>query len=165
MTRKRGGPMPIASFEDFSQSMCELLAIEPPPMESNSDGDTGFVVNYQGVDISFIKGRQNQEADLLMVIDFGIPPADKEADVLKDVMEANCVMRGVGAPCFMRHPADGMIALRYSFLCQQVDVRHVYEAIVAAADAVESWREQYFGSDNGGRESAIPAAPSLSSFV
>jgi hypothetical protein len=140
--------MAIATFDDFCDSICDLIGVAAPTLEPDASGLVGFTVTHHETAISFLKADRGDEPGILMMVDFGAPPADKAPAVMLSLLDANFLMMGVGAPSFGRNPATGEISLQQSFLLSQVDVRNIYQGIANAADTVATWRKTNFHDES-----------------
>ena len=157
--------MAVVSFDDFCHSICGLIGVEPPSLEPEPDGTVGFTVTYHDASVGFMKADREGEEGLLMMVEFGIPPPEKESDILRVLMDANFRMTGVGTPAFTRNPDTGEIALHYGFLLSQVDVQNVYQGIATAAETVAHWRSNYFLDEPPQHEALGNAGLSAANFA
>lgn len=136
--------MAVHDFSDLTIGLCGLLELPMPSLEPNEAGTVGFTVVYDGARIGFVQAEGGDAADLLMLVELGPVPPEKELEVLRGLMDANYVMRAGGAPAFTRHPHTQDIVLRYSFKYAEVDVDRLVDSLATAADAVVNWREAHF---------------------
>jgi|JI10StandDraft_1071094.scaffolds.fasta_scaffold100976_2 hypothetical protein len=136
--------MASSSFEDFCTSLCELIGVMPPALEPDAHGTTGFTVVYREATIGFVKDERAAQAGLLMVVELGAPPPDRELDVLRRLLDGNFTMLGVGSPTFARNPSMGHLWLCHTFQLAQLDVQRIFQGISAAADVVDSWKSHHF---------------------
>jgi hypothetical protein len=136
--------MALQSFEDFCTSLCAVLGVDAPPLDPDMYGDVGFTVTYRGAHIGFTQSGHGEARAALMSVTFGLPPPDKEAEILRALMEANYLMARFGAPAFMRNPVTGEISLHYCMQLSQVDIPTVYSSIAHAAEAVAEWNKGHF---------------------
>ena len=136
--------MPVTSFDDFCASICDLIGVDPPPLEADANGVVGFTVTHREARIAFVERERGNQPGVLRIVEFGAAPAEKELQVLRGLMEANYLMTGVGAPAFVLNPVTGEISFHESFLLSEVDVQAVYQSIATAADAVDEWKKTHF---------------------
>jgi hypothetical protein len=136
--------MAVESFEDFCVSTCHLMSVEVPPLEPDESGMVGFHVTCRGANVAFMKGENDGEPALRMIVEFGPPPPEKELEILRGLMDANFLMGGMGAPAFVRNPSTGEVLLQHSLRLSQVDVQDVCCGIENAVDAVAKWKTTHF---------------------
>ncbi len=136
--------MASSSFEDFCTSLCALIGVLPPGLAPDAHGVTGFTVVYREAAIGFVKDERGEQAGLLIVVELGAPPPDRELDVLRRLMDGNFTMLGVDSPAFARNPSTGHLWLCQSFQLAQLDVQRIFHGISAAADVVDSWKLHHF---------------------
>lgn len=150
--------MAASSFEDFCTSLCDLIGVVPPVLAPDAHGVTGFTVVYREATIGFVKDERSAQAGLLMVVELGAPPPDKELDILRRLMDGNFTMLGVDSPAFARNPTTGHLWLCHTFQLAQLDVQQIFQGISTAADVVDGWRTHYF------LDEPLPQTPAGSGF-
>lgn len=151
--------MPVVSFEEACTSLCELMGVEPPALVEDAAAGVGFTVTFREAVSTFVPAMLGEDAALLMTVSFGAPPPDREAEALRQLMNANFLMGGIGAPAFGRDPETREVSLRRSLLLSQVQAQDLYRDIAEAALAVAQWREaDCFAADEAGE----PPADALS---
>jgi hypothetical protein len=141
---EKNAAMAVASFEVFCADLCALMGVPAPPLEPSPAGVIGFTVEYRGAKVAFIKPDETREPGILMMVTFGTPPAEIEADVLRVLMEGNFLMMGMNAPVYARHPLTSEISLHHNFPLLQTDVHTIAAAIENAAEMAQIWARSYF---------------------
>ena len=133
--------MAVMNFDDLCTSLCSLAGVAAPSLEPDENGLVGFTLNRDGVDIGFVQGESGGEPGMLMIVDFGTPKDGSKQEVLRELLETNFLISGVGAPAFVRNPFTGAIALHQSCLLSQAHVEELYQVSVRASDAAIRWKD------------------------
>jgi hypothetical protein len=136
--------MPAANFDDFCTSLCTLIGVPPPVLEPDANGVIAFTVIHRDARIAFVDRARGNQPGVLMIVEFGAAPPEKELEILRGLMEANFLMTGVGAPAFVLNPLTREISFHQSYLLSEVDVPAVYQGLATAANAVHEWNEDHF---------------------
>jgi hypothetical protein len=136
--------MAVASFEDFCVELCGLMGAPVPELEPSPSGIIGFTVNYRDTVIGFMKPAETMEPGVLMLVQLGAAPRERQLEVLRILMEANFLMWGVCAPHYALNPATGAISLHYAFTVSQASAQSIFQSVLRSADIVQNWRETYF---------------------
>lgn len=131
--------MSLSPFEAFCEELCELLHQPVPRLHPDPNGQLAFTVVADGVPVSFYQGRPHEGAEVLMLVDFGDYPREREGDFLRNLMEANAVMRGPGSPAYGVHPSTGTIVLRATYTEHEMNAQRAAATLVAAVRAVQAW--------------------------
>lgn len=129
--------MALTSFDDLCASLCSLVGIDAPQLAPDEDGVVGFTITLDEVDIGFVQGARDGEPGMLMVANFGAPDEASEVRVLRELMSANFLLSGVGAPAFVRNPVTREFSLHQSWLLSQITAQDLYQTTLRAANAVK----------------------------
>jgi hypothetical protein len=136
-------PLAVPSFEDFCESICKLIGVQPPSLSEGEEDELAFEVTLDDVQVEFAQDASAGEPGFLMSIQFGPPPAELEATVLAELMNANFELAGVGTPWFSRSRRTRDVYLHKAYTLAQADVHDIYASLARAAGASLQWRKTY----------------------
>jgi hypothetical protein len=140
--------MAAANFDDCYTQICGLFNLEPELVEPDKNGKRGFTVTYRDADISFLERATAEAPSVSMLVKFGIPPADKTAEILSALMGASFLMLDQDGPTFMQEPDTGDIFLHRVMSLEKLHVPALPTLFDQLADQVARWSRGYFLDDN-----------------
>lgn len=150
MNRAVRGAVAVASFQVLCEGVCGLFEVQPPPLQPDANGLTGFTLQLRGVDISVVEAPAGMAPAVFVLVEFGAPPAGRELDTWHALLDANFLMLGAHAPSFSRNPVTGDVVLQYACTLHEATCEGLCESIRAIADVAARWRQDYFLLDTPG---------------
>ncbi len=136
--------MAVASFQVLCEGVCGLFGVAPPRLQADANGLTGFTLQVQDVDISVVEGPAGTTPAVLLLVEFGAPPAGRELQAWHTLLDANFLLLGAHAPCFSRNPVTGDVVLQQASALQDVSCEALVERIRSIAEVAARWRQDPF---------------------
>lgn len=136
--------MAVASFQVLCEGVCGIFGVQPPGLQPDANGLTGFTLQLRGVDISVVEAPAGASPEVFVLVEFGAPPAGRELETWHALLDANFLMLGANAPSFSRNPVTGDVVLQYASTLHDATCEALCESIRAIADVAARWRQDYF---------------------
>ena len=139
--------MAVASFQVLCEGVCEIFGVTPPPLQPDANGLTGFTLQLQGVDISVVEaptGPGGPSPAALVLVEFGVPPPERELQTWHALLDANFLMLDANAPSFSRNPMTGEVVLQHACTLHDTTCEDLCGRLLAIAEVAVRWRRDYF---------------------
>ncbi|MES2634607.1 MAG: CesT family type III secretion system chaperone [Pseudomonadota bacterium] len=137
--------MSVANFQALCDGFCEAANAPAPQLAPDDQGVMVFSTEIADVAVNIMHTQATHPDSAFVLIDFGPPPPEREAEALRTVLLINFTMLGVEtASTFSIHPIYGHVTLqaRYPFHGRSgVELLRSVRTLVAMA---LQWRETYF---------------------
>lgn len=96
------------------------------------------------VECAMLLARHEQAQGMLICqVDFGLPPAEKMADVLHSLLELNYLQASQGA-CFTMAPGTGHVVYVLCLPIEALDAESLADTFEACAAHARQWRAHHF---------------------
>jgi len=140
------------AFAELAEALCRAAGTSLPPLTPDTAGGFGFRLEIDGVTVSVTHYPAHFPEHAFVLVGFGPVPASAEADVFRELLNANLVMLRPGAPAFARDPLDGQIVLQASCALAETSGDALLAGIrVAVGKAIEWRRAHRLSPDQGDR--------------
>ncbi|HVZ46012.1 MAG TPA: CesT family type III secretion system chaperone [Ramlibacter sp.] len=140
--------MAIADIEELCKGFCELAGAAPPALTRGADGTRAATIRMEGVDVAMQQFADRYEDIVFLAADLGEPPAGRELEAWRLLMEANLRMTGTSAPSFSRSPVTGRAVLHWPCPLMEATVTDFRRRVIALVEAARQWREDHFLDDS-----------------
>lgn len=134
--------MPVATFHDLAAELCAAAGVVTPPLMPSADGAVAFTLHTQGVEIA-LSHDPRHPGYAFALIAFGQPPQYREAEVYRELLEANLMMLGADAPAFSLNAVDGRVILQYPWPLAQASGDVLWVGLSAVVGRALAWREDF----------------------
>lgn len=111
-----------------------------PPLDPDGCGGLGLRMEIDGIAVSVMHYPAHFPEHAFVLVVFGPVPASAEAEVFRELLDANMAMLRPGAPAFARDPTDGQIVLQASCALSQTGGEALLSGIRAAVGKAIEWR-------------------------
>jgi hypothetical protein len=131
------------AFAELAADLCAAARIALPPITPDAAGGLGLRLEIDAVAVSVTHHPGEFPDHVFVLVTFGPVPASAEADVFRELLEANLLMMRPGSPSFGRDPLDGQVVLQACCAMHETGGNALLEGIrVAVAKALE-WRQAH----------------------
>lgn len=155
--------MPAHSFADFCHKLCHCLGHPAPDLAGgDSAHPPAFTIEVSGVPMAFMQASPVDDAEAVLMVDYGPLPPRHRAEILERLMQANFLMLGARAPVFGLDPASGHVVYHVGFVASQADPARLGAGLAQLAEGVLRWREEAWTSPRTGEDQPPAPAPELS---
>jgi len=151
--------MPVSTFHALAAGFCAAAAVDTPRLWPDAEGIVSFTARLDGVDVAISHDAAGHPDHAFVLVMFGAVPSDREPAVHRELLNANLLMLGAGAPAFSVNPLDGQVILHYVYPLAEASG----DALLAGLESVTAialrWRQTLCLADM-----AVPTrlhAPSL----
>ncbi len=134
--------MPLASFDDFCECVCELAAASAPRVVAQGDGIRSVAMHLRGVAITAIEMPSGGGTQVFLTAEFDTPGEDHEetAAAWLALLDANSVLPDVDSPRLSRNPLTGDITMLWPCALPDMSALDAYRRASHMADVVQHWQ-------------------------
>ena len=134
--------MPLASFDDFCECVCELAATSAPRVVAQGDGIRSVAMHLRGVAITAIEMPSGGGTQVFLTAEFDTPGEDHEetAAAWLALLDANSVLPDVDSPRLSRNPLTGDITMLWPCALPDMSALDAYRRASHMADVVQHWQ-------------------------
>ncbi len=137
--------MSVASFQALCDGFCEAAGAPTRQLGTDHDEVLVFSTEIAQVAINILHTRATHPDSAFVLIDFGPPPADREADALRALLLLNFTMLGEEtASTFSLHPVYGNVTLQATFPFRGRSGADLLRSVRVLAAMALQWRDTYF---------------------
>lgn len=136
--------MPSPHFESFCRQVCAAAGVAAPRLETEGAMPPSISIDYQGVRIGLVQAGAQDTASAVMLVDFGPPPVERQAEAFRVLLESNFLMLGERSPAFGLDPTTGHVIYHQGFRLAEADPEGLGRSLGAITDAVARWRDDPF---------------------
>lgn len=136
--------MPSQHFEDFCRRVCAAAGVAAPRLDPEGASPPSFSIDYRGVRIGLVQASAEDTAAAVMLVDFGPPPVQRQAEAFRVLLESNFLMLGERSPAFGLDPTTGHVMYHQGFRLTEADPGGLGRSLGAITEAVARWRDDPF---------------------
>lgn len=132
--------MSVPAFHDLAAAFCAAAQVTPPVLSPSAEGITAFTARLDEVDVSICHHMVNHPDHAFVLVLFGQVPEPLQARAWQELLHANLLMLGDGAPAFSLNPLDGQVVLQYVYPLAQASGERLLAGLQTAVAAAVQWR-------------------------
>ena len=134
--------MPLASFDDLCECICELAGIVKPCVVPEGDGARASTMHLRGVAITAVElpSGRGRHAFLTAQLDAPGESDDEAAHGWLALLDANSVLPDVDSPRFSRNPLSGDITMQWPCALPDMSALDAYQRASHMVDVVLHWQ-------------------------
>ncbi|CAN5446809.1 hypothetical protein BH11PSE7_BH11PSE7_13850 [soil metagenome] len=111
-----------------------------PAITHDAAGGVGLALVVDGVAVTVSHHLAHFPDHVFVVVAFGPVPASIEADVFRELLDANLLMLRPGSPSFGRDPRDGQVVLHACCRMSETNGNALLDGIRVAVARAAEWR-------------------------
>jgi hypothetical protein len=128
-----------AAFDALVDEFCALTHLQDPEYVRQ-----GGTIELDGVHFSLIHDVRANEELFFLYVDFGAPPAEREATVYYELLKRNFLSFTGKGPAFTISPVTGHVVYVEHFALGRALARDVADAVLRLAEQALDWRQTQF---------------------
>lgn len=137
--------MSVTNFQALCDGFCQAAGARCEPLVADREGVMTFSTEIAEVAINILHTSATHPDSAFVLIDFGPPPSDREADALRALLLLNFTMLGEEtASTFSIHPVYGNVTLQAVFPFRGRSGADLLRSVRVLAAMALQWRETYF---------------------
>lgn len=136
-------PESCPAFAELAEALCSAVGTTLPPLMPDTAGGFGFRLQIDDVAVSVTHYPVHFPEHAFVLVAFGPVPTSAEADVFRELLNANLMMLRPGAPAFARDPLDGQIVLQASCALAETSADALLTGIRVAVGKAMEWRQAH----------------------
>ncbi len=87
---------------------------------------------------------EGESGEVFVYCMFGVPPPDREADVLRVLLQENMGMFSYSGPTFMLSSEDHNVVLAYRYTLAEMTPQHLLEVFESVSQEALKWRQTFY---------------------
>jgi hypothetical protein len=131
------------TFSELTQAVCRAAGVEPPPLAPDAQGGYAFSLSIDDVTVSIAHYPAHFAEHAFVLVRFGAVPPASEAEVFRELLNANLMVLRPGAPAFARDPLDGHIVLQVTCALSETSGEALLAGIRVAVGKAIDWRSTH----------------------
>lgn len=135
--------MSVFAFHDLAAAFCAAARIPAPPLAPTTEGIAAFTARLDEVEVSISHDMLNHPDHAFVLVMFGPVPEPQQARAWQELLNANLLMLGEGAPAFSLNPLDGQVILQYVYPLAQASGEGLLAGLQTAVAAAVQWRQTF----------------------
>lgn len=137
--------MSAANFQALCDEFCDSAHTPRQELCADAEGVMVFSSEIGGVAVNVMHTHSSHPDSAFLLIDFGPPPRDREADVLRALLLVNFTMLGEEtSSTFSIHPAYGNVTLQANFPFRNRSGADLLRSTRILASMALQWRKTHF---------------------
>lgn len=136
-------PMSVPAFHNLAAAFCAAAHVTLPPLIPNGEGITAFTAQLDEVEVSISHDMVNHADHAFVLVMFGEVPEHQQARAWQELLHANLLMLGEGAPAFSLNPLDGQVILQYVYPLAQATGEGLLGGLKTAVATALQWRQTF----------------------
>ena len=135
--------MSVSAFHELAAAFCAAAHAVLPPLSPNAEGIAAFTARLDEVEVSISHDMLNHPDHAFVLVMFGPVPEPQQARAWQELLHANLLMLGEGAPAFSLNPLDGQVILQYVYPLAQASGEGLLAGLQTAVAAAVQWRQTF----------------------
>ena len=135
--------MSVSAFHELAAAFCVVARVPLPPLAPNNEGIAAFTAQLGEVQVSISHDMVNHPDHAFVLVMFGPVPEPQQAHAWQELLHANLLMLGEGAPAFSLNPLDGQVILQYVYPLAQATGDGLLAGLQTAVAAAVQWRQAF----------------------
>lgn len=131
------------AFTELAAALCRAAGIALPAITQDAAGGFSLGLVIDGVAATVTHHPASFPDHVFVVVIFGAVPASIEADVFRELLQANLLMLRPGSPSFGLDPRDGQIVLQASCAICETSGNALLDGIRVAVGRATEWRQAH----------------------
>ncbi|MES2787888.1 MAG: hypothetical protein V4684_20635 [Pseudomonadota bacterium] len=137
--------MSVANFQALCDGFCAAANAPAPQVAPDNQGVMVFSTTIAEVAINIMHTPETHPDSAFVLIDFGPPPAEREAEALRALLLVNFTMLGEDtASTFSIHPIYGNVTLQAKYPFQGRSGVELLRSVRVLVAMALQWRETHF---------------------
>jgi hypothetical protein len=130
-------------FAELAADLCHAGGLELPDIAQDAAGGYALCLVVDRIPVTVTHHPAHFPDHVFVVVAFGSVPASAEADVFRELLEANLLMLRPGSPSFGRDPRDGQIVLQACCTMSGTSGNALLDGIRVAVGRAAEWRRAH----------------------
>lgn len=135
--------MSVPAFHELAAAFCVAAQVALPPLAPNNEGVAAFTARLGEVEVCVSHDMLNHPDHAFVLVMFGPVPEPQQARAWQELLHANLLMLGEGAPAFSLNPLDGQVILQYVYPLAQASGEGLLAGLQTAVAAAVQWRQTF----------------------
>ncbi len=135
--------MSVHAFHELAAAFCVAAQVALPPLAPNHDGIAAFTARLGEVEVCVSHDMLNHPDHAFVLVMFGPVPEAQQAHAWQELLHANLLMLGEGAPAFSLNPLDGQVILQHTYPLAQASGEGLLSGLQAGVAAALQWRRAF----------------------
>ena len=102
---------------------------------------------FNSVFFYVLDNQENDSDDIFMYCIFGMPPPEREAEVIRMLLQENMGMFPYAGPTFMINPEDGNVVLACRYALATLTPEHLAGIFESVSQEALKWRQTFYLDD------------------